>query len=201
MTDAQLFLPEGSLQENPRATVVVHHHQVILYKWRKSLSQMIDQLQLPVSPIDVIVSKLGGSRAVAEVSERPCRSFIHTANSCDNSVETLMTIVSPTGELIQPSYFADKEYHWIETRGVNAKALWKLNEIEMSNFCSGQKPVLLLSLQAGLVPDLSRIDSKVSKRCYLFGCTRFIHYINMSISCREILMFCLSQQVQTQKQP
>ena len=168
MAKENLFLPEDFSHENPKATTVVYHHQVTLNKWKKSLIQMIDQLQLPVSPIDVIVNKLGGYRVVAEVSERPCRSCIHTANSHDNSVDKLTTVVSPTGETIHPSFYNSKEYHWIETRGTTAKMLWKLNEIEMSNFCSGQKLVLLLSQQAGLVPDLSRIDDKVSDFYYYY---------------------------------
>ena len=161
--ESWLLLPD-SVHVTPTVERVVQQHQCYLREWKQFLKQIIHDIHLPVTPIDVIVNQLGGYQCVAEISERFNCVYRHEPNQQDESVNSLSDFVTPQKVYTKEDYLKNS-YYYYHNRGSSIESLQTTNSIEWSSFLEGKKRVLFLSEQAGFgtylssYGDISWVDS------------------------------------------
>ena len=123
--ESWLLLPD-SVHVTPTVERVVQQHQCYLREWKQFLKQVIHDIHLPVTPIDVIVNQLGGYQCVAEISERFNCVYRHEPNQQDESVNSLSDFVTPQKVYTKEDYLKNS-YYYYHNRGSSIESLQTTN--------------------------------------------------------------------------
>ena len=142
------LLLTDSVHVIPTVSRVQKQHQAYFKEWKQMLLKSIQEVRLPVAPIDVIVNQLGGTSRVAEISERTLRLNQHEPYQNDNSLNDITELMDNKRMYTKEDYMKGR-FFYLQNRGANWEAIQTTNSQEWNSFQLGRKKILLFSERSG----------------------------------------------------